>query len=138
MALSRAALISISTVLGIALLATACKKDDDDDDGPDGDEAPAKSGSTVQTDPRCLPDGGFVDNACETCENAGCCATRFGCYDNASCDAANKLFDDCLTAAATDQAKITKCWSDLSASSSVAKARVDCQRSKCQAECKVP
>lgn len=139
MALSRAALTTLSIItLGVALLANACKKEDDD--GPDGDEGPATgSGAGASTgDRRCLPDGGFVDNACDTCENAGCCASRFACYDNASCDAANKAFDGCLTAANKDAAKVAKCWSDLSASGPVAKTRVDCQRSKCKAECEVP
>lgn len=132
-------LITLATIV-LAVSANACK----DDDGPDGDEgAPAAAPTGTGTgaskiDPRCLPDGGFVDNACDTCENAGCCATRFGCYDNASCDAANKKFDECLTAANKDAAKVKACWDTLSASSSVAKARVDCQRSKCKAECEVP
>jgi hypothetical protein len=143
----------------------ACKKTDDD--GADGDEATpttdagggkdsapsTDSGSTgdaatgndaAKIDPRCLPDGGFVDNDCDTCENTHCCATRFGCYDDASCNSANDAFDACMSAATGDGgpadagAAIAKCWSDFEASSAVAKARVTCQRTYCKAECEVP
>jgi hypothetical protein len=116
----------------VCLFVAAC--DDDDDDGDEG--APAAKSSAL--DQRCLPDGGYVDNECDSCENAACCATRFGCYDNASCDAANKAFDDCLTSANKDPAKVASCWSTFSGSSSVAKARVDCQRTHCKSQCAVP
>src|SRR5215471_17963830 len=109
--------------LVVALVAWGCKKSDDD--GPDGDEGtpPADAGGgkdsgpandsgsgantgsaqdAAKTDPRCLPDGGFVDNACDTCENTHCCTTRFGCYDNATCNAANDAFDACMSAATGD------------------------------------
>jgi hypothetical protein len=134
-------LITTLTLATLALLIVAC--DLDGDDGDEGGAAPAAPASTKNatspaTDPRCAPDGGYVDNACDSCENANCCSTRFACYDNASCDAANKAFDDCLTNAGKDVAAVKACWDTLSTSSSIAKARVDCQRSKCQAACEVP
>jgi hypothetical protein len=157
--------ISYAFIAVTAMAMFGCKKSDDD--GPDGDEGTptadaggtrdgatggdsgsgvdaAGGGDAGKTDPRCLPDGGFVDNTCDTCENSHCCATRFGCYDNTGCSAANDAFDGCLSAATGDGgpadagAAIAKCWSDLAASGAVANARVTCQRTYCKAECEVP
>jgi hypothetical protein len=91
-----------------------------------------------------LPDGGYVDNACDTCENTHCCTTRFGCYDDTTCNTANDAFDACMSAATGDGgpadagAAIAKCWSDLAASGAAASARVACQRTNCKADCEVP
>jgi len=95
------------------------------------------------TDLRCLPDGGYQDNACDACENQGCCATRFGCYDDQTCNAANTAFDPCIAAAVDaykqpDPVAVKKCWDTFAASGPAATARVDCQRAKCQMVCGVP
>ena len=94
-------------------------------------------------DHRCLPDGGYQDNACDACENQGCCATRFACYDDQTCYAANTAFDPCITAAVDmsgkpDPVAVKKCWDTFAASGPAAAARVACQRAKCQMVCAVP
>lgn len=94
-------------------------------------------------DPRCLPDAGYQGNACDACENQLCCATRFGCYDDATCNAANTAFDPCIAAAVDtygqpDPAAVKKCWDTFAASGPPAAARVACQRAKCMAICAVP
>lgn len=94
-------------------------------------------------DPRCLADGGYQQNLCDACENANCCATRFGCYADGTCNAANTAFDPCITAAVDqygqpDPVAVKKCWDTFAASGPRAAARVDCQRAKCQAICGVP
>jgi len=94
-------------------------------------------------DHRCLADGGYQDNACDACENQYCCATRFGCYDNQTCYAANGAFDPCIAAAVDmykqpDPVAVKKCWDTFAASGPAAAARVDCQRTKCQMVCGVP
>ncbi len=94
-------------------------------------------------DLRCLPDGGYQDNACDACENQGCCATRFACYDDQTCYAANSAFDPCIAAAVDvykqpDPVAVKKCWDTFAASGPAAAARVDCQRAKCQMVCGVP
>jgi hypothetical protein len=94
-------------------------------------------------DPRCLADGGYQDNPCDACENGNCCATRFGCYDDHTCYAANTAFDPCITAAVDAQGQpdpvaVKKCWDALAASGPAGTARVDCQRTKCQTICGVP
>ena len=94
-------------------------------------------------DLRCLADGGYQDNACDACENASCCATRFGCYDDQTCNAANTAFDPCIAAAVDaykqpDPVAVKKCWDTFAASGPAATARVDCQRAKCKTICGVP
>jgi hypothetical protein len=97
-------------------------------------------------DPRCLPDGGYDDNACDSCENTYCCAKRFACYADSACFAADKNIDACVTAAADAGAgdagdssdAIAACWSTFTASGTVAMARVACQRRWCQTPCGVP
>jgi hypothetical protein len=94
-------------------------------------------------DLRCLADGGYQDNACDACENENCCTTRFGCYDDTTCNAANTAFDPCITAAVDpygqpDPVAAKKCWDTFAASGPPAAARVDCQRAKCRTICGVP
>jgi hypothetical protein len=94
-------------------------------------------------DPRCLADGGYQDNPCDACENTSCCATRFGCYDDSTCNAANAAFDPCITAAVDaykqpDPVAVKKCWDTFAASGAAGAARVDCQRAKCRTVCSVP
>lgn len=94
-------------------------------------------------DPRCLADGGYQTGACDACENANCCATRFGCYDDKTCDSANTAFDPCIAAAVDmyrqpDPVAVKKCWDTFAASGAPAAARFACQRAKCQAVCAVP
>jgi hypothetical protein len=94
-------------------------------------------------DPRCLADGGYQDNPCDACENTSCCATRFGCYDDPTCKAANTALDGCITAAVDaykqpDPVAVKKCWDTFAASGAAGAARVDCQRAKCRTICGVP
>ena len=140
-------MIRIRSILSLVIASTvplcACNRGaDGDGNGDFGTDEPGQTASgTATTDPRCLPDGGYVDNECDGCENASCCATRFGCYDDASCSAANDAFDACMTAAEGDAgsaAAVKQCWDSFANSSSVAKARVDCQRAHCAVECGVP
>jgi hypothetical protein len=53
-------------------------------------------------DPRCAPDGGIDVSDCDGCELARCCATRFACYDDPGCNAADEAFDACFEAADAD------------------------------------
>jgi hypothetical protein len=94
-------------------------------------------------DPRCLADGGSQAGACDVCEADNCCTTRFGCYDDKTCDAANTAFDACIAAAVDvygkpDPPAVQRCWDTLAASGAPAAARVACQRAKCKAICSVP
>jgi hypothetical protein len=94
-------------------------------------------------DPRCLADGGSQAGACDVCENTNCCTTRFGCYDDKTCDAANTAFDACIAAAVDvygqpDPVAVKKCWDTFAASGAPAAARVECQRAKCKTVCSVP
>ena len=94
-------------------------------------------------DPRCLADGGYQQGPCDACENENCCATRFGCYDDATCNAANTAFDPCIAAAVDaynqpDPVAVKKCWDTFAASGAAGTARVDCQRAKCRTICGVP
>jgi hypothetical protein len=94
-------------------------------------------------DPRCLADGGSQAGACDVCENANCCTTRFGCYDDKSCYAAKTAFDPCIAAAVDvygqpDPVAVKKCWDTFAASGAPAAARVECQRAKCKTICSVP
>jgi hypothetical protein len=94
-------------------------------------------------DTRCLADGGYQNNPCDTCENESCCATRFGCYDDKTCYAANTAFDPCITAAVDpyghpDPVAVKKCWDTFAASGPAGTARVECQRTNCKTICGVP
>lgn len=103
-----------------------------------GDAAPLVEGGP---DPRCAADGGIADNDCDRCENAGCCATRFDCYDDMGCASANMTFDACiasLDAGLQYPPTAAMCWNAFSSSSAIATARVACQRAKCQTVCDVP
>lgn len=94
-------------------------------------------------DPRCFADGGSQVGPCDFCENTNCCTTRFGCYDDKICDAANTAFDPCIAAAVDiygqpDPVAVKKCWDTFVASGAPAVARVECQRAKCKTICRVP
>jgi hypothetical protein len=94
-------------------------------------------------DPRCLGDGGNPSGSCDVCENDNCCTTRFGCYDDKTCDAANTAFDPCIAAAVDmygqpDPVAVKKCWDTFAASGAPAAARVACQRAQCKTVCSVP
>jgi hypothetical protein len=94
-------------------------------------------------DPRCLADAGYQSSACDVCENTNCCTTRFGCYDDKTCNAANTAFDPCIAAAVDvyrqpDPVAVKKCWDAFAASGAPAASRVSCQRAKCQTVCSVP
>jgi hypothetical protein len=88
-----------------------------------------------EPDPRCAPDGGFVDDDCDLCENASCCAERFGCLDDSSCGAADDTFESCPKDAGSRPAS---CWNDLAASGPLAASFVSCVRAHCTAPCSVP
>jgi hypothetical protein len=86
-------------------------------------------------DPRCAPDGGLTDTDCDGCETAHCCATRFGCYDDPACAAADEAFDACRESATADP---SACWQSFGGSGPKAEARVACQQRECKAVCGVP
>ena len=90
------------------------------------------------TDPRCLPQGGYVDDPCDLCENAACCEERFDCYDDASCGAAADALEQCAAATSGAAAASVSCWGTFERSSALAASRVACQRTHCPHECGVP
>jgi hypothetical protein len=89
-------------------------------------------------DPRCAPAGGVDVNDCDGCETAHCCATRFGCYDDHDCKAADEAFDACLDSAQGDAGAVKPCWETFSASGALAHARFECEDKECKAVCGVP
>ena len=76
-------------------------------------------------DPRCLPQGGYADDACDLCENAGCCAAKFDCYDDRACGAVADELEACVPSVNGDAARIAACWSTFTESGERARARVD-------------
>lgn len=90
------------------------------------------------TDPRCLPQGGYVDDTCDLCENAACCEERFDCYDDATCGAAADSLDECTAATPVEPLAAARCWSAFTRSSPLAASRVACQKAHCARECGVP
>jgi hypothetical protein len=101
-----------------------------------------EGGVTGKNDPRCLPNSDIAEDECGICENANCCAERFGCYDDLGCNCADQAFDACLDKTGGDgsdeTAAVAQCWSVFEGSGPKAKARVACQRSACESVCEVP
>jgi hypothetical protein len=76
---------------------------------------------------------------CDDCESTHCCATRSACYGDPVCACADAALDECLDQAATGASTdVTRCWDLFAAKGTVEQARVACQRSWCQTECKIP
>ncbi|HYQ02808.1 MAG TPA: hypothetical protein VER96_29255 [Polyangiaceae bacterium] len=83
------------------------------------------------------------ESTCNDCEATHCCATRSACYGDPTCACADLTLDECLEAAeanaSEDQpASTSHCWNSFSASGTVERARVNCQRAWCQSECEIP
>jgi hypothetical protein len=109
--------------------------------GDQGREAEVESGEGVAggpSDPRCLPQGGYADDACDRCENASCCEARFDCYDEGGCGAAADALEECAARAGSDEQAVSRCWNAFAESGPRAQARVACQRAHCAVACEVP
>jgi hypothetical protein len=90
-------------------------------------------------DPRCSSSA-TAQNDCDRCENAKCCAERFGCYDDTVCRCADQAFDECLdhaaeSDAAVGQATVDKCIADFEATGAAARARLECRKRECRTAC---
>jgi hypothetical protein len=99
------------------------------------------AGASGGVDPRCAVE----DEAgpCERCENEKCCTAKLACYDDSACSCADQMLDQCIEdiggeTAGDAPARLAECWADFSATGPNAKARADCQRDQCPAECEVP
>jgi hypothetical protein len=103
-----------------------------------GDDESVELGAGGTSDPRCLPQGGYADDACDTCENSFCCEERFDCYDDRSCGTAADVLDGCIDRAQSDTGATARCWSAFAANGPHAQARFSCARAHCAAACEVP